>query len=161
MFNLFKKSKYKNDQIISPADVDMFSIEKVNDPLFSKKIMGDGVAFKLLENVVTICSPINGKIVSMFPTGHAFGVISNNGTEILVHIGIDTVMNKGEGFTVIKKQGDIVKAGDAIVEVDVGKLKDKYDMTTMLIFINMDSNNITINKFGKYNKGEIIGMINE
>ena len=81
----------------------------------------------------------------MFPTGHAFGVTMKNGVELLVHIGIDTVNAKGDGFRVLGvKQDDTVRAGDPIVEVDLKKLSKKYDMPVMLIITNANANDQTI-----------------
>lgn len=72
----------------------------------------------------------------MFPTGHAFGLTLNNSVELLVHIGINTVESNGEGFTTLKKQGDVVKAGQPIVKVNQKVLSKKYDMPVMLIVTN-------------------------
>ncbi|WP_270780187.1 PTS sugar transporter subunit IIA [Holdemanella biformis] len=84
-----------------------------------------------------MCSPANGILSVLFPTGHAFGIQMNNGIELLVHIGINTVEANGDGFKVMNvKQGDVVKAGQPIVEVDFKKLSKKYNINTMLIITN-------------------------
>ena len=100
-------------------------------------MMGKSTAFKYESNNVILCSPANGTLAVLFPTGHAFGILMNNGVELLVHCGVDTVNAKGEGFRLLsKKQGDMVKAGDPIVEVDIKKLSASYDMSIMLIITN-------------------------
>ena len=137
---LFKKElelqaiEVSDDAVIAPADGHMISITEVPDPVFSQKMMGDGVAFHFDKSNVTICAPANGTLTAFFPTGHAFGITMNNGVEVLVHIGIDTVEANGDGFRLHShKQGDTVKAGEPLVDVDVKKLGAKYDMSTMLI----------------------------
>ena len=117
MFSLFgKKPKQGEDEILSIAKGRMFPLEEVKDEVFSKKMMGEGVAFELGEDQV--CAPATGELTALFPTGHAFGIRRKDGVELLVHIGIDTVELNGEGFTIQAKQGDKVTAGDPIVKVD-------------------------------------------
>ena len=95
--------------------------------------MGKSVAFRY-EGKTVLCSPANGTLGVLFPTGHAYGIVMKDGTELLVHCGVDTVNANGEGFRLLgKKQGDPVKAGDPIFEVDINKLAKTYDMSTMLI----------------------------
>lgn len=129
--------------IVALADGELIDVHTVSDPVFAQEMMGKSVAFKFDKDKVTLCSPANGTLGVLFPTGHAFGIIMNNGVEFLVHIGIDTVNAKGDGFKVLsKKQGDPVKAGDPIVEVDLKKLSAKYDMSTMLIITNANDKEI-------------------
>ena len=126
-----------DEDIVAMADGELIDVTTVPDEMFAQKIMGDSVAFTYNKDKVVICSPANGTLGALFPTGHAFGVMMNNGVELLVHIGIDTVNANGDGFKVLnKKQGDVVKAGDSIVEVDVKKLSANYNMSTMLIITN-------------------------
>lgn len=164
MFSFFrKKEEEKNkvvdindDQIAAIADGNMISIETVSDPVFATKMMGDGVAFELDEN--TIYAPCNGTLSALYPTGHAFGITRNDGVEVLVHIGINTVQNNGDGFTILAKQGDTIKAGEAIVKVDLKKLKAKYDMTVMLIITDPNDKEITFKDYGKVLAGEVISQ---
>ena len=144
LFDSFKKKEeilepvnVSDDAIVAPADGQLIDVTTVSDPMFAEKMMGDSVAFTYTGSKVTICSPANGTLAVLFPTGHAFGIQMNNGVELLVHCGVDTVNAKGEGFRLLsKKQGDTVKAGDPIVEVDIRKLSASYDMSTMLIITN-------------------------
>ena len=92
---------------------------------------------------MTLCSPANGTLAVLFPTGHAFGIVRDDGVELLVHCGIDTVNAQGDGFRILdKKQGDPVRAGDPIIEADIRKLSLQYDMSTILIVT--DSNDKAI-----------------
>lgn len=140
--NLFKSKpaepsfQVADDAIVAPANGNIIDITTVSDPMFAQKLMGESLAFEYPEDEVTICAPANGKLTVMFPTGHAFGLTLNNGVELLVHIGINTVESNGEGFTTLKKQGDVVKAGQPIVKVNQKVLSKKYDMPVMLIVTN-------------------------
>lgn len=141
--NLFKKEvtlpslDVNDDEIVAIADGNLVDLSTVKDEVFASKAMGDGVAFTYDGDSVVLCSPANGTLSVLFPTGHAYGITMNNGMEVLVHCGIDTVNASGDGFKLLsKKQGDAVKAGDPIVEVDLKKLSKTYDMTTMLIVTN-------------------------
>lgn len=142
---LFKKEEEINlpelnvsdEDIVALADGEMIDITTVSDPMFAEEMMGKSIAFKYNQDKVVLCSPANGTLAVLFPTGHAFGIMMNNEVELLVHCGVDTVNSKGDGFRLLnKKQGDAVKAGDPIVEVDIKKLSQTYDMSTMLIITN-------------------------
>lgn len=122
--------------IVALADGELIDVSTVTDPVFAEQMMGKSVAFKY-EGKTVLCSPANGTLAVLFPTGHAYGIMTNEGVELLVHCGVDTVNANGDGFRLLKKkQGDTVKAGDPIVEVDVEKLSKTYDMSTMLIITN-------------------------
>lgn len=131
--NLPELENISDEDIVAMADGQIIDITSVPDPVFAEQMMGKSVAFKYTQDKVVLCSPANGLLKVLFPTGHAFGVELNNGVELLVHCGIDTVNTKGDGFRIIAKQGDEVKAGDPIVEVDIEKLSKDYDMSTILI----------------------------
>lgn len=148
LFDRFKKEDLpaldvEDDAIVAPANGKLIDVSTVSDQMFAQKMLGDSVAFAYDGDKVTICSPANGELTTLFPTGHAFGITRNDGVEILVHIGIDTVNAKGDGFKTGKyKQGDKVKAGSPIVTVDLKKLKANYDMSTMLIITNANGKTI-------------------
>ena len=142
---LFKKEEeivlpelnVSDDAIVALADGELIDVATVPDPMFSEKMMGDSVAFRYPGDKVVLCAPASGVLTALFPTGHAYGVTMNNGVELLVHCGVDTVSANGDGFRLLKKKkDDPVKAGDPIVEVDLKKLSAKYDMSTMLIITN-------------------------
>lgn len=148
-----------NDAIIAPADGELIDITTVSDPVFAQKMMGDGVAFKFPNEKVTICAPANGTLSVLFPTGHAFGVTMADGVEVLIHIGIETVNAKGDGFKLHnKKQGDAVKAGDAIVTADFAKLSQTYDCSTMLIVTDPKEKTIAFREPGMVKLGDKINL---
>lgn len=119
--------------IISPASGKIIDLSQVNDEMFASKALGDGFAIELSDD--KIVAPFNGKVITAFPSGHAFGILDDLGHEVLIHIGIDTVNLNGDGFDVKVKQGDQVKQGEVLVEVDLNKLKAaNIDSTTMIIF---------------------------
>ncbi|MBR4162462.1 MAG: PTS glucose transporter subunit IIA [Solobacterium sp.] len=126
-----------DDAVVAVADGEMIDVTMVSDEVFAQKMMGESTAFKFTGDKVTLCAPANGTLSVLFPTGHAYGITRNDGVELLVHCGINTVEANGDGFKLLgKKQGDPVKAGDPIVEVDLKKLSSKYDMSTILIVTN-------------------------
>ena len=124
------------------TDGQMTELSSVSDEVFSQKMLGDGVAFESKNGV--IYSPCNGLMSVVFETGHAFGIVTPNGTELLIHIGFDTVKEKGKGFTTYVKQGETVRAGQLLASFDKKYLAGRgYDLTIPLIFTNMDSVEIT------------------
>lgn len=125
--------KKKTHSLKAFADGQLLSIEKVNDDVFSKKMMGDGVAIQPKNGIVV--SPCDGKITVVFePTYHAIGITMDNQMEILIHIGLDTVNLKESVFDCKVKKGDKVSCGDTLVTYDMAKLKDmNYDTTTMCV----------------------------
>lgn len=129
---LFKKK----DEIVAIADGKVVETSSVSDPVFAQEMMGKTLVFSYDTDKVVLHAPANGTLTVLFPTGHAFGITTDGGVELLVHCGVDTV-NADGGFKVLdKKQGDRVNTGDPIVEVDLKKLKETYDMSTMLVITN-------------------------
>lgn len=153
----FEEINVGDEAIVAIADGQLFDVHTVNDPVFSEEMMGKSIAFKFEGEKVTLCSPVNGTLSVLFPTGHAYGVVSNTGVEILIHCGIDTVNAKGDGFRLLdKKQGDSVKAGDPIVEIDLKKLSKNYDMSTMFIICNPNGKEIEFIDFQQVTRGQSI-----
>ncbi|KIP21398.1 Glucose-specific phosphotransferase enzyme IIA component [Anoxybacillus ayderensis] len=120
MFRLFRK---REEVIVSPLTGNVRSLENVPDPVFAQKMMGDGLAIEPTDGVVV--SPINGEVVQVFPTKHAVGLRSDEGLEILIHVGIDTVHMHGEGFEAYVKAGDRVRAGDLLLSFDLSLVQQK------------------------------------
>lgn len=113
----------KNENLISPMTGYVYDIADIKDKAFSSKSLGDGIAIEITDG--EIISPVNGKIELAFPTKHAYGIKTDSGKEILIHIGMDTVELNGEGFNSFVKTGDIVKQGDLIAKVDLDFIKSK------------------------------------
>lgn len=135
MFSLFKKDKEVS--IGSPFEGEVVDISKVNDPAFSEKILGDG--FAVIPNSKVATAPCDGTITQIFHTNHAFGIITNEGLEILIHIGLDTVKLDGKGFNRLVKVGDKVKGGAGIIEVDLDYIKSNgKDTITSIVITNME-----------------------
>lgn len=126
---------------ISPANGKIIALENVPDETFSKKMLGDGFAIDIVDG--KIIAPISGRLETVFPSGHAFGIQGANG-EVLIHIGIDTVALNGEGFDVAVKQGDIVKQGDVLVNVNLQKVHELGKSTlTMILFTDNEEINVS------------------
>jgi len=166
MLGLFKKKEeaklpgafnVDDNAIVALADGEQIDVSTVPDPMFAEKMMGDSIAFKYNADKVIICAPANGTLSVLFPTGHAFGITMKNGTELLVHIGVNTVNSKGTGFKLLgKKQGDAIRAGEPVVEVDVKTLAKTYDMSTMLIVTDPADNKITFRAPGLVKRGDSV-----
>ena len=124
--------------IVAPIEGNAVSLEKVGDGVFSEGMLGKGVAIE--PAVGRAVSPVNGTVSTVFDTKHAVGLTSDDGTEILIHIGLDTVKLNGEHFDAHVKAGDKVKAGDLLVEFDIEKIKEAgYPTITPVIITNTDS----------------------
>lgn len=135
MFDFLKekiRAHEADPNVYAVCEGQCIDISEVKDPVFSQKKLGDGVACIPEKNV--IYAPCDGEICMLFPTKHAFGMKMVDGTEIVVHIGIDTVDLNGQGFQVLKKKNDRVRHSEPIVELDMDFLKKQgYDLTTMII----------------------------
>jgi sugar PTS system EIIA component len=135
---LFGKKEQKTEEtIFSPLSGKVVTIEEVPDPTFGQKMMGDGIAVEPKDGQVV--SPVNGEIIQVFPTKHALGIRSETGLEILIHIGLETVNMKGEGFTAFVKEGDKVKVGQKLIDFDLELVKEKAASTiTPIVLTNGD-----------------------
>ena len=125
----------QNETLVTPIVGDVVALADVNDPVFSSGAMGQGIAVKPSQGVVY--APADAEVSIAFPTGHAFGLKTINGAEVLIHVGIDTVTMNGEGFEAKVAQGDKVKAGDVLATFDSNKIAAAgLDDTTMVIVTN-------------------------
>jgi sugar PTS system EIIA component len=136
--NLFKskdKQSAENIEIVAPITGKFVSIEEVPDPVFSQKMMGEGGA--IIPSLGKVVAPVNGEIIQVAPTKHAIGILAEDGSEILLHIGLETVAMNGEGFSVHVNQGDKVKVGDPLVDFDLSVIKEKAkDIISPIVFTN-------------------------
>lgn len=159
LFDFLKKDAvpaYKDSDVVAVCSGEFIEAAKISDPVFAEGMMGQTVAIEPTDG--TIVSPVNGTIEAVFPTGHAFGVRTNDGTGYLIHIGVDTVAMNGDGFTAVKKQGDSVKAGETVVKVDLAKVKAANHPTTTMIIVTEPVDGKTYNyiDFGPVTKGQVI-----
>lgn len=139
MFHLFKKKTYA---LTAPIDGNVVSLDAVPDPVFSQRMMGDGVAIETTGDIAY--APADGIISVTIETKHAFGMSLENGMELIVHVGLDTVDAKGEGFEMLVKEHEYVKAGTPIIKINREVLKDRNLLTPIVItnpevfeFVNM------------------------
>lgn len=144
MFNFLKKSSAK---LVAPVDGRCIHIEQVSDPAFSSKIMGGG--FAVVPTGDTVVSPVDGEIVALPGSMHAVGLHTDGG-EVLVHIGIDTVMLGGRGFKALKSKGSRVKAGTPMIRFDSKVMSEGgLDMTTIVVFTEGESPEILPEMYDK------------
>ncbi|MDQ7047758.1 MAG: glucose PTS transporter subunit IIA [Sulfurovum sp.] len=142
MFGFLKR---KVRAVYAPVDGQIVALESVPDEVFSQKMVGDGVAIIPLSNIFT--APIDGVVSKIFSSNHAYSIKSIKDLEVMVHIGLDTVALAGKGFTRIANEGDEVKVGDAIIEVDLAYIREhaKDIVTPIIITDTSDVKNIEKN----------------
>lgn len=131
------------EELLSPMAGRRIELSNVNDAAFSSEAMGQGIAIE--PEIGEVVSPIDGYVSALFPTGHAVGITSDNGIEILIHVGINTVQLGGKHYSPSVQQGDRVKAGDMLLTFDLEKIKEAgFDTTTPIIITNTeDYKNVT------------------
>ena len=127
----------------APAAGKVMPVTKSADEAFAAKAMGDGIAVDPADG--TICAPCDGTVSMIFPTGHAVGLTTDQGTEVLIHVGIDTVKMDGDGFEALVKQGDRVTAGDVLIRADLDKIRAAgYNPQTMMIFPELENASVKV-----------------
>lgn len=143
-------------ELVSPLAGELLPLSEVKDEVFSSGAMGEGIAVEPSEGVLH--APADGKVVMTFPTGHAIGMKTSDGAEILMHIGMDTVNLQGHGFETLVAKGDEVKAGDELVKFDIDAIHAKgYVVTTPIVVTNSkDYEKITVVSQGKVKVGQEI-----
>lgn len=123
-------------EMVSPQDGRATTVLEIPDEVFSEKILGDGVA--IIPTSDEIVSPVDGEIVQIAETGHAFCIRSSDGVDILIHVGVDTVSLKGQGFVSLVKVGQKVKAGEPIGTADLKMIEEGgYPTHTAVLITNM------------------------
>lgn len=128
-------------------------ITTLDDPVFSQKMVGDGIAIVPTDGDVV--SPVDGKVIQLFETGHAIGIQVDD-VELLIHIGMDTVELKGEGFTKIVQEGDEVKAGDLLIKADLEKIKSLGKPVETPVVITELSGKTMTKTLGPVTKGKTV-----
>lgn len=167
MFKFFKKNKNKEAQAEKVSSLDLYAmvngelieLDKVADPVFSQKMMGDGFAF--LPSSQEVYAPCQAEVTSVFPSKHAFSLKFQE-VEVLLHLGIDTVSLEGRPFDVQVKEGDQVDQSSLLVNADLEQIKaqDKDDVM-MVIFTNGNETieSINIDAYGSVSQGQKIGSL--
>ncbi len=121
--------------IYSPVDGEVIQIENVSDPVFSQKMLGDGIAVRPSLGHHSVLSPIDGVVQSLHSSKHAYGIVSDTGLEVLVHIGVDTVNLKGEGFSSSLTEGSVVKKGQELAKVDFSLIAKKAPSIDVIVVL--------------------------
>lgn len=147
---------HKDNEIVAVANGELIPASRIKDEAFAAEAMGQTVAVEPSDGLIV--SPANGEVEMVFDTGHAFVVRMKDGTGLLIHIGIDTVSLQGKGFRVLKKQGESVKAGEPVVDVDLAAVtKAGYSMQTMIIVSEpADDKTMAFKNFGMVSRGQTI-----
>ncbi|EGO2751032.1 PTS transporter subunit EIIC [Enterococcus faecalis] len=149
----------KKKDFVAVATGEVIPMAQVNDPVFSQKMMGDGFAVKPLEGEVV--APISGKVLSVFPSKHAIGLQTEEGIEVLVHMGIDTVEMATPAFESFVKEGQSLKAGMKLAKMNLDVIEQAGKETTIIVaFTNSDKvEQVVINQLGTTTVGTVIGQI--
>lgn len=149
----------KQKDFVAVATGEVIPMGQVNDPVFSQKMMGDGFAVKPLEGEVV--APISGKVLSVFPSKHAIGLQTEEGIEVLVHMGIDTVEMATPAFESFVKEGQSLKAGTKLAKMNLDVIEQAGKETTIIVaFTNSDKvEQVVINQLGTTTAGTVIGQI--
>lgn len=149
----------KKKDFVAVATGEVIPMAQVNDPVFSQKMMGDGFAVKPLEGEVV--APISGKVLSVFPSKHAIGLQTEEGIEVLVHMGIDTVEMATPAFESFVKEGQSLKAGTKLAKMNLDVIEQAGKETTIIVaFTNSDKvEQVVINQLGTATAGTVIGQI--
>ena len=146
----------KELQTVAAGEV--IDLATVNDPVFSKKMMGDG--FAVIPTTGEVVAPITGKVVSIFPTKHAIGMETEEGAEVLVHMGIDTVQMDQPAFEILVTEGQTVEAGAKLAQMNLTEIKNEgKDITIMVVFTDGKVNEMILKHLGPTELGTVIGEI--
>lgn len=146
----------KELQTVAAGEV--IDLATVNDPVFSKKMMGDG--FAVIPTTSEVVAPITGKVVSIFPTKHAIGMETEEGAEVLIHMGIDTVQMDQPAFEILVTEGQTVEAGAKLAQMNLTEIKNEgKDITIMVVFTDGKVNEMILKHLGPTELGTVIGEI--
>lgn len=154
MLGLFKKKT--NYEVASPVKGEAVPIQKVSDPTFGEEILGKGIAVIPEEGL--FYAPADGTVTLLFDTLHAVSITSEDGVEILIHVGLDTVELKGAPFTAHVKTGDTVTKGDLLLEANLEQIRESgRDIITPIVICNTpDFSEVSIEKTGTVNPGDVL-----
>ena len=130
-------TKTKALHIIAPVSGETMALDKVPDPVFAERLTGDGLAIRMAGD--TVLAPCDGEITLFFDTKHAFAITTDTGVQVLVHVGLDTIIMNGRGITALHHTGDKVKAGEPILKLDRKLLEKQHiDFISPVLIVNYD-----------------------
>lgn len=156
MFKLFRRKR--RVELKSPFEGKAVELTEVPDTVFSSKLVGDGIAF--VPNKGIIYAPAHGRIVQVFPSKHAIGIKTEEGLELLIHVGIDTVNMKGEGFESFVKTGDSIEVGDKLMTFDINLIKEKAkSILSPLVITNSEAVESMKFYYGSAHKNSTVAVI--
>ena len=149
MFDFLKKKTKGNVEVIgAPLKGEVVESSAINDPTFAEEMLGKGMAIKPAEGKVY--APFDGTVAMIFDTKHAVSLVSDKGAEVLIHVGLDTVMLKGEHYTAHVENGAVVKKGDLLLEFDMAAIAEAgYDTITPVVICNTDDYKEVVRLTGK------------
>lgn len=150
-----KLHKTKDLNVYAPVSGNIVQLESLNDGVFSEHLLGEGLVIKPVNEIVH--APFDGKVVMTVESNHAIGLLSETGVEVLIHIGIDTVMMNGDGFILKVKQDDKVKKGDSLIEFSKEKIKEAgyKDDIVVIVSNSKDFSLVEITKEKELNAGDL------
>lgn len=146
-------------EVVSVADGQVIPITEVSDQVFAEKMMGDG--FGVIPDNTQVYSPVSGKVTNVFPTKHAIGLLSDEGVEVLVHMGLDTVELQGAPFTVSVTEGQQVTKGDPLALMDLAAIKEAgKDTTIVVVMTNTDQiDSFELSQTGQQKAAAVVGIV--
>ena len=145
--NKKNRMKVESQTVYATQNGTVLPLEEIPDEVFSQKILGDGVG--IIPASSRVYSPVNGTVSQVADTLHAFSIVAEDGAEVLIHIGVDTVRLKGKGFKVKVKSGDKVAVGDILCKVDLDYIRSQgLEIHTAIILVDGNGNSIKENNFG-------------
>lgn len=158
---LFRKRKKSEEIVItSPLNAKVIELESVPDPVFSQKMMGEGIGF--IPTNGEIYSPVSGTVSQVFPTKHAIGFTTDDGVELLLHLGLETVELEGEGFDIQVEPGDKVQAHTRLGSFDLEFIEEKgKEIISVLVFPNLKEKEkeLNLSKLGEVEAGSGVGKL--
>lgn len=161
VFGLFGR-KRRSVTLVAPLAGEVRPITEAPDPVFAEKMLGDGFCvFPAAVDGAVVVSPADGEVVNLFPTGHAVGIRTPDGLEVLVHVGIDSVKLQGRGFRTLVSQGDRVAAGQPLLEVDLAAIQgDVPSLATPVLLTNLDDKRTwRLDRQGAVEAGEPVATV--
>ncbi|MBP2018460.1 glucose-specific phosphotransferase system IIA component [Symbiobacterium terraclitae] len=161
VFGLFARKQ--PIKVVAPVKGEVKPIGETPDLVFAEKMMGDGFCvFPEVTSAARVVSPVDGEVVNLFPTGHAVGIRTAVGLEVLVHVGIDTVKLQGRGFRILTAQGAKVSAGQPLLEVDLAAIQgDVPSLATPVVYTNLEEKQTwRLERQGPVDAGDPVATVN-
>jgi len=159
MLRMFKPKKLEKIELYNPSNGEVIPIEKVNDEVFSNKMMGDGYA--VIPTSSEVYSPLKGEIISVFPTKHAITIKTPEGLEVILHMGVDTVELEGVPFEIYVSEGEIIDRSTKIASMNLSYLEEHGKSNDIIVALTNISNfgEMELSEVGNTKSSQVIGVI--